>query len=636
MEITESAMASPKYKGDPDEMLPHRLALTCPYLKTTPICNWDMQQYLGSGGDPGILLRNLVAITEDRAVARKIRAFAFTFYGHFTGELGAKRLQILRNEVTNAINRCLIEGNELTAGQDRVIDRQMAPSMARQAVNIEPDLGETEQHLKGSAGTRAGKVDSSRADETEEDGQETESDRPHDQVEQDPQVATADTATVKNGKKPGKTTTEPWRGLVFQLMDAVNEKETPRISATDCTGLSTNHSLLYRHSLEKINAYNAQESKAKDVLLLKQAQDSMSCCLNTMSEQTCSDFHEMGLSSLIDTAKEFATMPGFEDHPCNSILDKYLPRLKMELNVEKFKRFLIVERGRLNEQHLTLILCPKKCSFITKSPFGSAAPSENDCLSVWKSIFDIVIMKISNHTGEQMLEATKVIKRELSDEFGDISDSGRKCDLVFRYAGIDISNIEFKKADTSMRDLAIQSSKNVRLARCIQESCVEFGVARPSVLMGDVAGFVGAFYQLTYMGDIAIAGTTTSSTVQLPKSRGALLAFMQDKSLAMLFNYVYSLKDSKTRKHKSGFGPVFSSNFSNSSSDSMSGGSPGYSRSSSFRDSNNNSSSRTKAFGLPIAICVNTSGCLIQKNQKEAIHAWNRGHLKKSDPADII
>ena len=53
-----------------------------------------------------------------------------------------------------------------------------------------------------------------------------------------------------------------------------------------------------------------------------------------------------------------------------------------------------------------------------------------------------------------MLEATKVVKKELSDEFGDVSDSGRKCDLVFRYAGVDISNIEFKRVDSSVRDLA--------------------------------------------------------------------------------------------------------------------------------------------------------------------------------------
>jgi hypothetical protein len=87
-----------------------------------------------------------------------------------------------------------------------------------------------------------------------------------------------------------------------------------------------------------------------------------------------------------------------------------------------------------------------------------------------------------------MLEATKATKKDLCSEFGDISECDRQCDLVFRYAGIDISNIEIKKVDTSARDLAAQSSKNVRLARCIQENHIELGVKKPSVLMEDVGG----------------------------------------------------------------------------------------------------------------------------------------------------
>lgn len=82
-------------------------------------------------------------------------------------------------------------------------------------------------------------------------------------------------------------------------------------------------------------------------------------CLNTMYERTCTDFYEMEQNSLIVTAKDLATMPGFEDHPCNVILVKYLARLKLEQNLEKFRRFLIVERGKLNEHTLDLDALPK-------------------------------------------------------------------------------------------------------------------------------------------------------------------------------------------------------------------------------------------------------------------------------------
>ncbi|KAG0287647.1 hypothetical protein BGZ97_007035, partial [Linnemannia gamsii] len=53
-------------------------------------------------------------------------------------------------------------------------------------------------------------------------------------------------------------------------------------------------------------------------------------------------------------------MPGFEDHPCNAILEKYQPRLKAERNVEKFRRFLVVERGKLSEPTVDLDTMPEE------------------------------------------------------------------------------------------------------------------------------------------------------------------------------------------------------------------------------------------------------------------------------------
>ncbi|KAG0217821.1 hypothetical protein BGW41_000425, partial [Actinomortierella wolfii] len=96
-------------------------------------------------------------------------------------------------------------------------------------------------------------------------------------------------------------------------------------------------------------------------------------------------------------------------------------------------------------------------------------------------------------------------------EFSDVSDSARKVDCVFMFEGLEISNIEFKRPGCSERELALQNRKNIRLARCIQEAHVAFGVEDASIMMADVAGFVGVFYQVKPMGDIAIAGETTST-----------------------------------------------------------------------------------------------------------------------------
>ncbi|KAI7822896.1 hypothetical protein BC939DRAFT_493358 [Gamsiella multidivaricata] len=165
MVTTENFTVSPKYAGDPTETLPQRLLLRCPYLKTIPISNWDIQEYMRNGGDPRLLLDNLLALSKNKSLPRNIRRFAFIFHGHFTGDMGEKRLRILRNKLKDIVDRRVIEGNELTAAQDRVIDRQernkTAPTMAPEAIGIEPELlSETEvqssvmSEVEGDAETR--------------------------------------------------------------------------------------------------------------------------------------------------------------------------------------------------------------------------------------------------------------------------------------------------------------------------------------------------------------------------------------------------------------------------------------------------------------------------------------------------
>lgn len=107
------------------------------------------------------------------------------------------------------------------------------------------------------------------------------------------------------------------------------------------------------------------------------------------------------------------------------------------------------------------------CHFVHRSPFGSKAPSESDCLHLWTSIFYIIADKVTIHTGEKVLEASKLMKQMQSTEYGDVSDSGRKVDCIFMYEDVELSNIEFKNEDSSERELGLQNRKNVRLARCL-------------------------------------------------------------------------------------------------------------------------------------------------------------------------
>ncbi|KAF9315564.1 hypothetical protein BG006_003727 [Podila minutissima] len=96
------------------------------------------------------------------------------------------------------------------------------------------------------------------------------------------------------------------------------------------------------------------------------------------------------------------------------------------------------------------------------------------------------VLEILTKLGETILQTSKVMRQMQSLEHGDVSDTGRKADCIFMHEGVELSNIEFKRADIGERDLAIQNRKNVRLARCIQQAHISLGIKDPSVFMADV------------------------------------------------------------------------------------------------------------------------------------------------------
>ncbi|KAF9117519.1 hypothetical protein BGW39_002097 [Mortierella sp. 14UC] len=191
----------------------------------------------------------------------------------------------------------------------------------------------------------------------------------------------------------------------------------------------------------------------------------------------------------------------------------------------------------------TTLIKDAQCDFIENPPFGSAAPSENDCLQLWSYVFGTIVDKVTIHSGEKILDASKVLRQQQASEYGDVSDTGRKVDLIFMYKDIELSNLEFKRTDISSRNIALQCRKNVRLGRCLQEAHATYGFKDASVIMGDVAGFVGLFYQVKPMREVSIAGKTSASMVYLPTTSGALEAFLEGTSLAMIWKFVEFLED---------------------------------------------------------------------------------------------
>jgi hypothetical protein len=128
------------------------------------------------------------------------------------------------------------------------------------------------------------------------------------------------------------------------------------------------------------------------------------------------------------------------------------------------------------------------CHIITNPPYKTMEPSENDCLLIWAHLFSLISDDIELLSGERMLEASKAVRREQSQEYGDLTEAGRKVDLAFCYSGIELSNIEFKRAGIPLKDITRQCRKNVRLGRCLQEFHRTIGMNDLSVIMADITG----------------------------------------------------------------------------------------------------------------------------------------------------
>jgi hypothetical protein len=86
-----------------------------------------------------------------------------------------------------------------------------------------------------------------------------------------------------------------------------------------------------------------------------------------------------------------------------------------------------------------------------------------------------------------MLNCTKVVRKELRAELGDISDNGRRCDLFFRSGESELANLEIKPPSRGGSIVIQQNRKNIRINRCIQLALHEVGLDVP-VIAGDIVG----------------------------------------------------------------------------------------------------------------------------------------------------
>ncbi|KAI7830770.1 hypothetical protein BC939DRAFT_261085 [Gamsiella multidivaricata] len=170
--------------------------------------------------------------------------------------------------------------------------------------------------------------------------------------------------------------------------------------------------------------------------------------------------------------------------------------------MEHLQNYVLVQRGEVAQQALEGTLDPTDrlrgqvlkivehlCTFILDPPYGVAQASEADCLHQWITVFAILKSKnITLHTGEQILSSSKVVNKGLQLEFGDMAESGRRCDMLFRSGAVELANIEIKTVAQSGSVPVCQNRKNVRLNRCVRVALQELGMENATVIAGDIVG----------------------------------------------------------------------------------------------------------------------------------------------------
>ncbi|KAG0289569.1 hypothetical protein BGZ98_003785 [Dissophora globulifera] len=114
---------------------------------------------------------------------------------------------------------------------------------------------------------------------------------------------------------------------------------------------------------------------------------------------------------MFDRACLLSVIDGFHKHPLTVIAQEYEDCLAKR-GVEGLETQLVVDRGILNSKHVkykglrteiamrdkVLEILTKLRKFALRPSLDTENPSENDCLHLWTSAFDVIMEAISLHT----------------------------------------------------------------------------------------------------------------------------------------------------------------------------------------------------------------------------------------------
>ncbi|KAF9397649.1 hypothetical protein BGZ94_006248, partial [Podila epigama] len=152
--------------------------------------------------------------------------------------------------------------------------------------------------------------------------------------------------------------------------------------------------------------------------------------------------------------------------------------------------------------------------------------SEAETVRMWETLLE-ALMGSSSLTILRSSRRSQEIMNSIVG--GDSSCSGRKCDLLFLYNELEVTNFEFKVAGASAAVLEAQRKKNVRLNRSILEGLKAAGFEAPAMLYVDIGGFQGTIFALVRYKGIYVCNEVAK--IKYPETAEEFRALLDDGHL---------------------------------------------------------------------------------------------------------
>ncbi|KAG0219812.1 hypothetical protein BGX33_000657 [Mortierella sp. NVP41] len=351
--------------------------------------------------------------------------------------------------------------------------------------------------------------------------------------------------TKKKNKQGSQSTVDLWTNLERASTSLHNGDRNIRIPKVP-PNLPPNHARLFQVARSCLVEANGPQKKPTDIVFLKDALVAMSCILNLRSPSTTAYFPPSFIAEATDGCYE----DEFDQNELVSRCFAGLAELCRAKGVLSLRDAVEDRKAEYRKKRQTGQLSVRSreeklfdiveiaCDLVLEKPFVEPL-TEADSVHTWLKIFEKLLPeRLKMKTGETVLSCTKPGQEQKDEDM-----NGRKVDLKFLFEGIEVAVIEFKSPSQTKGAVAKQSRKSLRLGKSVLQHLDELGVEDASVICGDVSGLMGSFTKIMRFDDIFVAGKITETVVTLPKTKQALVKFLDGRSISVLLNFAEYIDD---------------------------------------------------------------------------------------------